>query len=53
MLHAIGGTRHGRPAVTVEVDNSGREQSENTPPDLKPLPPAKAPTSRRRGRTQG
>ena len=50
--------KYHRPTGLKEaLRQSAREQSENSgdepPPDLKPLHSAKAPTSRRRGRTRG
>ena len=50
--------KYHRPTGLKEaLRQSAREQSENRgdepPPDLKPLHPAKAPTSRRRRRTRG
>jgi hypothetical protein len=48
--------KYHRPTGLKEaLRQSARKQSENSgdPPDLKPLHSAKAPTSRRRGRTRG
>jgi hypothetical protein len=50
--------KYHRPTELKEaLRQSAREQSENKgdepPPDLKPLHPAQAPTSRRRGRSRG